>query len=403
MPVAGVGVGCERQPRLVPRLARAVRHTGRVVVCALAVAVAFTGLVVSTAGSVQASAQPVPPASAESCSAATLASRSYSPMYDDNTLQVFEGDNLQTIATVGGLRTPAEMVTSGDGRTLYVDDWGSGSLRVMNACNFQTIALLPVGGFSIATYISGSNGSLGSRYMYVSSLADEDVNVVDTWTNTIVRRYLVPGIAGVQLSPDGSRLYAVTAEGVFTFDPMTGKQLAPFLFTGTLVPTWMTATPDGSKLYLADTGSDRISVVDAHTMKITKTIALPFGTTPITVSVTPDGKEVWVANGASSEGAVVISTVTDSVIKVIPTNGMALAITFNRSGSYAYIAEGGPNSDNAHLGVLFLVLAALALVRGDGDIRIMDTTTLQQVGPVVATGQVPGNVSSAQPGVVSGG
>ena len=109
--------------------------------------------------------------------------------------------------------------------------------------------------------------------MYVSSLADEDVNVVDTWTNTIVRRYPVPGIAGVQLSPDGSRLYAVTAEGVFTFDPMTGKQLAPFLFTGTLVPTWMTATPDGSKLYLADTGSDRISVVDAHTMKITKTIA----------------------------------------------------------------------------------------------------------------------------------
>ena len=82
-------------------------------------------------------------------------------MYDDNTLQVFEGDNLQTIATVGGLSTPAEMVTSGDGRTLYVDDWGSGSFRVMNACNFQTIALLPVGGFSIASYISGTQRILG--------------------------------------------------------------------------------------------------------------------------------------------------------------------------------------------------------------------------------------------------
>jgi YVTN family beta-propeller protein len=324
-------------------------------------------------------------------------------MYDDNTLQVFSGDDLETIGTVGGLSTPAEMVTSGDGRTLYVDDWGTGSLRVMDACTFQTIALIPVGGFSIASYISGPNGSLGSRYMYVSSLADEDVNVVDTWTNTIVRTYLVPGIAGVQLSPDGSRLYAVTAEGVFTFDPMTGQQLAPFLFTGALVPTWMTATPDGSKLYLADTGSDRISVVNAHTMTITKTIQLPFGSTPITISVTPDGKEVWVADGASSDGAVVISTATDSVVKVISTNGMALAITFNRDGSDAYIAEGGPNSNSTHLGALYLVLAALALVRGDGDIRIMNTSTLQQVGPVVATGQVPGDVSSAQPGVVSGG
>jgi YVTN family beta-propeller protein len=379
------------------------RRAKRLTICALASTCLVALMTIAPYGSAQGSSLPTPASGTTSCSAAALASRSYSPMYDDNTLQVFAGDNLQTIATVGGLRTPAEMVTSGDGRTLYVDDWGSGSLRVMNACTFQTIALIPVGGFSIATYISGSDGSLSSRYMYVSSLADEDVNVVDTWTNTIVRRYFVPGIAGVQLSPDGSRLYAVTAEGVFTFDPMTGQQLAPFLFTGALVPTWMTATPDGSRLYLADTGSDRISVVDAHTMKITKTIELPFGTTPITVSVTPDGKEVWVADGASSEGAVVISTVTDSVIKVIPTNGMALAITFNRTGSYAYIAEGGPNSDNAHLGALFLVLAALALVRGDGDIRIMNTTTLQQVGPVVATGQVPGNVSSAQPGVVSGG
>ena len=323
----------------------------------------------STTGLAGASVQPATQTVADSCSAATLASRSYSPMYDDNTLQVFSGDNLQTIGTVTGLSTPAEMVTSGDGRTLYIDDWGTGSLRVMNACTFRTIALLPVGGFSIASYISGPDGSLASRYMYVSSLADEDVNVVDTWTNTIVRTYPVPGIAGVQLSPDGSRLYAVTAEGVFTFDPMTGQQLAPFLFTGTLVPTWMTATPDGSKLYLADTASDRISVVDAHTMTITKTIQLPFGSTPITVSVTPDGKEVWVANGSSTDGAVVISTATDSVVKVIPTNGMALAITFSRDGSDAYIAEGGPNSDNAHLGALFLVLAALTLVRGDGDIQ----------------------------------
>jgi YVTN family beta-propeller protein len=399
--VSGIDLRSERSPLFDRTFLRRERRTGRVAVCALASLIA--SIAVGTAGSAGATAQPAAQVDTNSCSAATLASRSYSPMYDDNTLQVFSGDNLQTVGTVSGLSTPAEMVTSGDGRTLYVDDWGTGSLRVMNACTFQTIALLPVGGFSIASYISGPDGSLGSRYMYVSSLADEDVNVVDTWTNSIVRTYPVPGIAGVQLSPDGSRLYAVTAEGVFTFNPMTGQQLAPFLFTGTLVPTWMTATPDGSKLYLADTGSDRISVVDAHTMTITKTIQLPFGSTPITVSVTPDGKEVWVANGASSDGAVVISTATDSVIKTIPTNGMALAITFSRDGSYAYIAEGGPNSDSAHLGALFLVLAALTLVRGDGDIRIMNTSTLQQVGPVVATGQVPGNVSSAQPGVVSGG
>lgn len=378
------------------------RRAKRLTICALASACVIALMEFGASESV-----PAPAATAQSgtalCSTATLSTRFYSPMYDDNTLQVFAGEDLKTIATVGGLRTPAEMVTSGDGRTLYVDDWGTGSLRVMNACTFQTIALIPVGGFSIITYISGSDGSLSSRYMYVSSLANQDVSVVDTWTNRIMRTYLVPGIAGAQLSPDGTRLYAVTVEGIFTLDPMTGRQVAPFLSTGALVPTWMTATPNGSKLYLADTGSDRISVVDAHTMTIIKTIQLPFGTAPIMAKVTPDGKEVWVANGASNYGAVVISTATDSVIKVIPTNGMDLYISFSPDSKFAYIAEGGPRSDSAHLGAAFLVLAALTLVRGDGDIRIMNTSTLQQVGPVVTTGQVPGDVSSAQPGVVSGG
>jgi YVTN family beta-propeller protein len=368
--------------------------------------VAVAGLSVFAGISAPPSAGTTPPPKAPdgtTCSPATLASRLYSPMYVDNSLQVFSGENLHTIGTVGGLGTPAEMVTSGDGRTLYIDDWGTGSLRVMDACTFRTIALIPVGSFSIATYISGPAGSLASRYLYVSSLADEDVNVVDTWTNTIVKQYFVPGIAGAQLSPDGTRLYAVTAEGVFTFDPMTGRQVAPFLFTGRLVPTWLTATPDGSKLYLADTGSDRVSVVDTHTMKIVKTIQFPFGTAPITAKVTPDGKEVWIANGASSYGAVVISTATDSVMKVIPTNGIDLYISFSRDSKYAYLAEGGPASLSAHLGAAFLVVAALSLVRGDGDIRIVSTSTLGQVGPVVQTGQIPGDVSSAQPGLVSGG
>ena len=395
------GRACRTSSRLNRGVVRRASRVGRVAIGMAAVTSVslLTGL-----GPLSSSAGAAPPSIVRAtCSAANLANRLYSPMYVDNSLQVFSGENLRTIATVGGLGTPAEMVTSGDGRTLYIDDWGTGSLRVMDACTFKTIALIPVGSFSIATYISGPAGSLASRYMYVSSLADEDVNVVDTWTNTIVKRYFVPGIAGAQLSPDGTRLYAVTAEGVFTFDPMTGRQVAPFLFTGRLVPTWLTATPDGSKLYLADTGSDRVSVVDAHTMTIIKTIQFPFGTTPITAKVTPDGKEVWIADGASAYGAVVISTATDSVMKVIPTNGMDLYISFSKDSKYAYLAEGGPGSLNAHLGVPFLVLAALTLVRGDGDIRIESTSSLQQVGPVVPTGQIPGDVSSAQPGIVSGG
>jgi DNA-binding beta-propeller fold protein YncE len=239
--------------------------------------------------------------------------------------------------------------------------------------------------------------------MYVSSVTAASVSVVDTQTDTIVRRYLVPGVVGVHISPDGKTLYAVTALGVLALDPQTGQQVAPFLATGTLVPTWMTETPDGSKLYLADTAGDGVSVVDAHTMRIEKTIQFPFGTSPIIAKVTPDGKEVWLANGASSYGIAVISTATDTLTKVIPTNGMVAYVSFSPDSKVGYVAEVGASANSAHLGLVFLLTGAVKLVGGPGDIRLISTATHEQVGPVVPTGKMPGDVATAQPGIVSGG
>jgi hypothetical protein len=67
------------------------------------------------------------------------------------------------------------------------------------------------------------------------------------------------------------------------------------------------------------------------------------------------------------------------------------------------VAEAGVNANSSHLGLVYLVAAVLTLVRGPGDIRIISTATHAQVGPVVTVGQIPGDVATAQPGVVSGG
>lgn len=345
-------------------------------------------------------------ATAGTCAAtANPASRAYSPIYDDDTLQVFSrsGNKITSIATVPGMNTPGDMVVTGDGSKLYVDDWGTGTLRVVDACTLKTTKLIPVGGFSITSYIPANGREFDGRYLYVSSLTEASISVVDTTTDTIVRRYLVPGIAGLHISPDGKTLYAVTALGVLALNPATGQQVAPFLATGTLVPTWMTETPDGSKLYLADTAGDAVSVVNAHTMKIEKTISFPFGTSPIVAKVSPDGTQVWIANGASAYGIVAISTATDTVTKVIPTNGLAAYVSFSPDSKVAYVAETGVNANSSHLGVVYLVAAATKLVRGPGDIRPINTSTYSNAGPVVPSGQVPGDLATVQPGVVSGG
>jgi DNA-binding beta-propeller fold protein YncE len=169
------------------------------------------------------------------------------------------------------------------------------------------------------------------------------------------------------------------------------------------VPTWMTTSADGSKLYLADTAGDSVAIVDASTMQIIKTLKLPFGTSPIVAKASPDGSQIWIADGASAQGIVVIDTATDSIVKVIATNGLSPYVSFSPDGRWAYVAEVGANSDSSHLGLLYLATSALKLVRGPGDVRIFDTSTLRQTGSPVPVGQMPGDVATVQPGVVSGG
>jgi DNA-binding beta-propeller fold protein YncE len=343
----------------------------------------------------------------EACAATPdLLSRAYSPMYLDGTLDVFSrsGPNLTQVATVQGLSKPGELVITGDGRKIYVNDWGTGTLRVINACTLKTIKLIDVGSLAISTYIPRS-GTFDGRYLYVASVSSLGISVVDTDSDTVVRFYLIPGIVGAHLSPDGKRLYALTAVGVLTLDPQTGLPIAPPLLTGALVPTWATTTLDGAKLYLADTAGNGLTVVDTRTMKIVKTVYLPFGTSPIIVKITPDGREVWMASGASAEGIVVFSTLTDTIADIIPTHGMALYVSFSPDSTVAYVAEAGPgsNTNSAHLGLIYLVAAVVGLVHGDGDIRVFSTTSHEQLGPVVRSGPIPGDVATVQPGVVSGG
>jgi YVTN family beta-propeller protein len=325
-------------------------------------------------------------------------------MYGDGSLHIFTTQpTLTPLATVGGLSSPGELVTTGDGRFLYINDWGSSSIRVFDTCTLQYVASIPVGSFSISTYIPANGTTSDGRYLYVASTTSADISVIDTTTNTVVKRYLVPGIVNVQLSPDGTRLYALTALGVLTLNPATGQQLAPFLSTGLLVPTWMTAAADGSTLYLADTVASAVTIVNASTMTVIKTIQLPAGTTPIVDKVSPDGSQVWVANGASNDGIDVISTATNQIIKVIPTNGTALYVSFSPDSSLAYISEAGAESDNSGLGLLALLLGVLKLPMQNGDIRVVSTANFQQVGATVPTGPFPDDLSTAQPGVVSGG
>jgi YVTN family beta-propeller protein len=124
-----------------------------------------------------------------------------------------------------------------------------------------------------------------------------------------------------------------------------------------LHPCGMAPSPDGRFLYVANAGSDTVSVIDAKTEKVVETIScrpegrLPFGSGSNAVAVSPDGGALYVADGtnncvavvrlaaASSEGAGAGRPEKSAVAGLIPTGWYPGAVILSPDGKTLYVAN----------------------------------------------------------------
>jgi YVTN family beta-propeller protein len=111
-----------------------------------------------------------------------------------------------------------------------------------------------------------------------------------------------------------------------------------------LHPTAMVLSPDGSRLYVSNTNSDLVSVINTQTDRVIKDInpkpmaELPFGSTPNALDISSDGKTLYVANGDNNLIAVIDLT-TDKVKGLIPTGWYPGAVLLNRNDSKLFVAN----------------------------------------------------------------
>jgi YVTN family beta-propeller protein len=103
----------------------------------------------------------------------------------------------------------------------------------------------------------------------------------------------------------------------------------------------------GSTLYFADTGNDTVSVIDAATLNPKDynpaETDIHVGFAPDDLVVTPDGSQLWVADSgpqtspSSPRDITVISTATDKVTATLPLPAAPAQIAFSPSGATAYV------------------------------------------------------------------
>ncbi len=103
----------------------------------------------------------------------------------------------------------------------------------------------------------------------------------------------------------------------------------------------------GSTLYFADTGNDMVSIINSATLNPKDynpaETDIHVGINPGYLAVTPDGSQLWVADTGPQTGSgspteiQVISTASDTVTATLPLPSAPAEIAFSPSGGTAYV------------------------------------------------------------------
>ena len=170
--------------------------------------------------------------------------------------------------------------------------------------------------------------------------------------------------AGVVASPDGTRVYVANtgSNTVSVFNTATGQLIdtnpnvagTQSISVGSS-PSALAISADGKRLYVANTGSNSVSVIDTITNKRIDAnpsifaVDIAVGSLPSALAISADGKRLYVANTGSNSVSV-IDTITNKRIDANPSifavdiavgsSPSALAISGNR----LYVANTGSNS-----------------------------------------------------------
>jgi|SRR5665647_2179732 len=295
----------------------------------------------------------------------------------------------------------------------YVPNEKSNTVSVINTITNTVISTLPVGNNpdGVAVNIDGTK-------VYVTNFGNDSslgrsVSVIDTATDEVTNMLVDSGNGikpfGVAITPDET-LYVASyvTNSVYAINP-----IAEYCFPINVgsKPLGVAITPNGKWVYVANSGSNNVSVIDTATNTVIKTIPVgnhPYGVTvnlsgtkvyvtnqdsenisvidtatntvtanitvekyPHGVAVTPDGSKVYVVNHNKLIGTVsVINTTTNTVIKKIQVGNNPCGVAVTHDGKWVYVTNSGS-------------------ANSPGSVSVINTTTNTVIPSVVLVGTCP--------------
>lgn len=201
---------------------------------------------------------------------------------------------------------PHEVAVSPDGRLALTSEYGP------DDNHGRHIVLIDVASASLLARIDlGPNSRPHTplflpdgRHAVATMQESDQLALIDLETHSVVRRYPTGGREGhmVRLSPDGARAYVTSrgAEGTLSVIFLNEERTPVVIETGRGAEG-MDVTPDGREIWVANRQAETISVVDAASLQVVATLeSRPFSGR---IEMGPDGYAI-VPNGGGRNAPV---------------------------------------------------------------------------------------------------
>jgi YVTN family beta-propeller protein len=186
--------------------------------------------------------------------------------------------------------------------------------------------------------------SADGRHLFVSNEDVKTASSVDLANGKVEKIVsLSQEPEGVALTPDGKRLFVTCETGgdVYVIDVASFK-VAGQVKVGAR-PRSVAFLQNGKLAVVPSESAGELYVIDTEQVKITRTIALPKGSRPMRVRVSPDGGKLYATTGRGGSVAIVDAT-TFAVTGTIAVGQRPWGLVLSPDGKYLFTAN-GPSND----------------------------------------------------------
>lgn len=213
----------------------------------------------------------------------------------------------------------------------YVANNASNNVSVVNTANNTILKTIPVGTFPYGVVVNQA-----ATFAYVANSASNTVSVISTATNAVVA--IIPvqsGPMNLALSPNGKVLYVSNSNSNSVSVVNTGTKTVTTNIS-VLNPIGLAVNPDGTFLYAISSSAGKVLVISTASNKVVASISV--GSIPVSIAVSPDGSTAYVVNNNSSTVSV-IRTADNTVTNTINVSTGPFGEAISPDGKWLYVTN----------------------------------------------------------------